>query len=213
MKNMGKELCFHYVDGLINERPKNYHCPLADSLVINENGNILPCCAIDDRSLGKVLEYTGSDIIEKKKDMEFCTECRELGADYWVTNPLVPEFEKRKIVDLHMEEIMLHGESDYVLFGAGKDGKYMADFLRKRKGKIRYFIDNDLKKQGTTIDGIHVKSVSDLTYDKDKAVILITSERYKNQIKSMLLDLGKKEREDFYYYEDFLEQYLIENMK
>lgn len=213
LKEMGKELCFHYVDGLIKKRPKSFHCPLMDSLDINENGELLPCCAIDDRPLGKILDYGKSDIANKKKNMNFCEECRNSGFDYWVTNPLVPEMEKKKLLEVFEQKITQFGDKEFILFGAGKDGRYMANFLRTRKGKIRCFIDNNIEKYGAVVDGIDVKSPEELCHVSDISLILITSQRYKNQIKNVLLAMGKKENEDFYYFEDILEQYLIENMK
>lgn len=51
--------------------------------------------------------------------------------------------------------------SDIVIWGAGKNGKILADYFRKRNINIKFFIDSDCRKAGHEINGVKV-------YGKDK---------------------------------------------
>lgn len=70
-----------------------------------------------------------------------------------------------------------------VIFGAGKAGESAFENLRENYDIVS-FIDNDVEKQGTTLLGLPIHSVTDV--QNDGSVILIASEFFE-QIRSQLL--------------------------
>lgn len=91
LKEMGKELCFHYVQELMEEKPSDFFCPLLKQLNIDENGNLLPCCAPEDENLGFILNHTKESIEEARRKSKSCGICRDfdLKGAYWITHPLI----------------------------------------------------------------------------------------------------------------------------
>jgi hypothetical protein len=71
-----------------------------------------------------------------------------------------------------------------VIFGAGKAGESALANLRSSYNIIA-FVDNDIKKQGLTLNGLPICSVKDIEHDD--AMIFIASEFFE-QIKSQLMD-------------------------
>ena len=77
-----------------------------------------------------------------------------------------------------------------IVFGVGRASRELTEnFLRGRE--IAYFLDNDKKKQGTDINGIPVKSPSELTEDiYMQSIVLITSTAYMDEIAEQLNQIG-----------------------
>ena len=46
LKDISKDLLLYYVDDMLRDRPAEYRCPQFDMLTINENCDVLTCCAI-----------------------------------------------------------------------------------------------------------------------------------------------------------------------
>lgn len=60
----------------------------------------------------------------------------------------------------------------YVLFGAGRNGKEALNIIEKQD--IEYFVDNDINKRGTDIDGIPVYYYPEKQQEMKKCNIVIT---------------------------------------
>lgn len=69
---------------------KNYHCPSWDSLVIDETGQLLLCCAVtrfdSDYVSGNILEMSANDIWKIKSNNKLCSECVSSGIAPWLFN-------------------------------------------------------------------------------------------------------------------------------
>lgn len=202
LKDMGKELCFHYLDSLIKQRPQEYQCKLLDSLVIDENARIVPCCAVQDEILGDLLKCTKEDIEKLKKEIKSCAKCKEIGLDYWSVNPPTLLMQTCEYLDTNCTSLFLN--QNYVIFGAGEEGKKASKHLKKHGGVVHYFIDSDSCKQGKSLEGIPIKSLEDYIKDDKKLVVLIGSDRYKEEMKKVLVKENKIENQDFYYYKDLI---------
>ena len=66
-------------------------------------------------------------------------------------------------------------DEEYIVYGAGLMGRLILDILRESHKRVLFFIDNDEKKQGTTIDGVRVSCISEII--KYPHVKVITSNR------------------------------------
>jgi len=88
----------------------------------------------------------------------------------------------------------------YVLFGAGINGKAMADILSSEK--IEFIIDNNESKNGTYYKEIPIYSYT-FAKDKlkDKVIVISVSDKYKNEIVAQLTNDGYT---DVKFYSDIL---------
>lgn len=82
MKEVSKELLFHYYDKLVEEMPDNYNCPQNERLFINSCGNVLPCACATDDVLGNIYDMTYEDIVSKKNSYYRCEPCLASGQAY-----------------------------------------------------------------------------------------------------------------------------------
>lgn len=73
------------------------------------------------------------------------------------------------------ERIMDNLNKGIVLFGAGQNGRWCLDYLKRNNIKVNYFIDNSVKLQNTYIDNIPIISFNDYKNKHLDNVILITS--------------------------------------
>ena len=77
-----KELCAH--------RPSNYLCPQSRVLVIDENLNVLTCCAPKDEDYGSILNYdTTAELNASRSKAEKCEICQLCKADFWFNTPVM----------------------------------------------------------------------------------------------------------------------------
>ena len=76
------------------------------------------------------------------------------------------------------------------VFGAQRLGQLVLESLRRQGIWIQAFIDNDLKKQGTSLDSIPVQALSQIA-DKELPVVIATT-KYSNSIARQLEEQGFK---------------------
>lgn len=77
----------------------------------------------------------------------------------------------------------------YVLFGAGEYGKSCLELLGENK--VKCFVDNDPKKQGTYVENIRVLSCEEMIKEiVDEQVVITVAKPYYEQIKQQLEKLG-----------------------
>ena len=91
-----KDMFLNNVPMLIQKRPNDYRCPLENMLTIDTDTNMVLCCAGDIEMSGykfrSIYEFGAMEDLKKYRRNMFkckiCTECRALGADYWMNyNP------------------------------------------------------------------------------------------------------------------------------
>lgn len=74
-----------------------------------------------------------------------------------------------------------------ILFGAGNEGINALNFVPKEA--IKYFVDNDCKKWGTSLMGVEIMAPSKLMGEKS-SVYITTSWKYISEIKEQLISIG-----------------------
>ncbi|HWT73635.1 MAG TPA: hypothetical protein VN258_02805 [Mobilitalea sp.] len=72
------------------------------------------------------------------------------------------------------DESTLEKPSVWVIFGAGERGRQLFQILANQNILIDYYCDNDIKKQGTVIDGIPCMSINDLKLKKESYCIIVS---------------------------------------
>ena len=87
---------FHWQKKWIPEKA-GFDCPQYQYLVIDEQGNLLPCCqvpkGIPSFTFGNLAREHFSDIIEKQRSLPVCIECSQSGmARFWNSALVVPDF-------------------------------------------------------------------------------------------------------------------------
>jgi SAM-dependent methyltransferase len=83
------------------------------------------------------------------------------------------------------------------VFGTGSVAEHTIDVLKEYRIPVAYFIDNELSKQGQTIQGITVKSPGVLAEDQNESLYILVASSYYGEIKHQLLDLGLREGSQF----------------
>lgn len=82
-------------------------------------------------------------------------------------------------------------KEEFVLFGAGGEGKWMAEYICSEKSKIAFFVDNDEKKRGLELCGVPIYFFEEKKSElKDYCVVISVSEKYMDEIKKQLLETG-----------------------
>lgn len=86
------------------------------------------------------------------------------------------------------------------IFGAGKGGMNSYKLLKKLGYTVSGFIDNNLRKEQVEIEGKTIQLPEILEAGRD--FVIISTARYKSDIKKQLLDQGFKENYDFCAYDE-----------
>jgi len=76
-----------------------------------------------------------------------------------------------------------------LLYGAGFLGKWACSYLQDKGASVKYFVDRDEKKWGTTIEGVEVISPTDKRVE-ETPYMLITVRYFVKDIESMYKDKG-----------------------
>lgn len=108
-----RELILYYIDEDLIRKPEGYKCPqITDILTIDENCNVLTCCAVEKGeeyySIGNLFSLSSEDIRQLKNNQMICTECSKLGIDYLIHNiHIIPseEYDNSNICNSHPEPI------------------------------------------------------------------------------------------------------------
>jgi pyruvate-formate lyase-activating enzyme len=89
MLKVSKELLLFYVDDLIAQMPQGYRCPQFDMLSIDENCNVINCCAAPKDSPDYVVSECSNlrlDALDQRHKTSLCQECMSTKLAYWVHN-------------------------------------------------------------------------------------------------------------------------------
>lgn len=82
-------------------------------------------------------------------------------------------------------------ESNFVIFGAGNNGKKCYKFLKQNKKQVAFFVDNDAAKWGTNIDGLPVRQPIEIKkLSPERTKIVITCTKKISEIALQLLNMG-----------------------
>lgn len=82
MKEVSKEIFFHYYDRLLEEMPYDYECPQNERIFLDTEGRVIPCACATEDTLGDIFEMTLSDIKDKKREYYRCEDCLKSGQAY-----------------------------------------------------------------------------------------------------------------------------------
>lgn len=90
-----------------------------------------------------------------------------------------------------------------VLFGSGKNGRFVLNYLTAHEVCVECFTDNNMSKWGTRIDGVEVKAPQDISYEEVDALIITPYERmFVDAIHEQLAGLGA-DQNSFVDYKDY----------
>lgn len=108
-------------------------------------------------------------------------------------------------VEQYAKELMLNQNTQkkYYIFGAGFLGKSVASVLQFY-GCMTLFIDNDVAKQRSKVDGIGVISLEDYLHIKDGQIVVAVSVRNSHVIIKQLENHSLQHEKDFWMYDEFV---------
>lgn len=90
-----------------------------------------------------------------------------------------------------------------VLFGSGRNGRFVLNYLTAHKVFVECFADNNKSKWGTQIDGVGVKAPQDINYKEVDALIITPYEgMFVDAIHEQLTGLGA-DQNSFVDYKDY----------
>jgi hypothetical protein len=81
----------------------------------------------------------------------------------------------------------MRADNPVVIFGAGAGGRRAAAYCRRAR-PIQFFADNDVRKHGTRVDGIDVRSPQDILDSPDVTVVVASI--YADEIFQQLVTIG-----------------------
>lgn len=96
----------------------------------------------------------------------------------------------------------------FYLFGAGDYGRQFAHIMRDEI-KLVAFIDNNERKQGTSIEGLPCVALSAVEKNEETAIILTVSQMQRGEIIQQLVQAGWIRDLDFFIIEEFLSVYHV----
>uniref|UniRef100_UPI0006D10F3A hypothetical protein n=1 Tax=Clostridium sp. NkU-1 TaxID=1095009 RepID=UPI0006D10F3A len=82
--------------------------------------------------------------------------------------------ELKRILNTYFDKKHMDSEIVFVIFGAGIRGQRLFDMLKKNDVDVKFFCDNDIRKQGGVICGIPVVGIEQLVGNKDNYHILVS---------------------------------------
>ena len=97
---------------------------------------------------------------------------------------------------------MRNGQKKYYIFGAGFYGKELLQILREYEFTA-VFIDNNVEKQNSKIEGVDVISLDHFLKKKDGIIVIAASEGNRLEIVEQLESKSLKHGVDFWLYEEF----------
>ncbi len=138
----------------------------------------------------------------------YVEECERHG--YCIKDKSPDSFEEYVIQNNVVDKLE---NENYVLFGAGNNGRKCLNAFRNCKNKIKYFVDNDKEKWGKEIDGVGICQVDKLKSSFDKVCVIVDVQMDKRaSIFRQLEKIGLRLGEDYMSWERLLiDLYQIEN--
>lgn len=88
------EICLHYLKKRLDEVPADFQCRLRKILTLDERGNLVLCCAADQKIdgyvLGDIFSFSCVDEVESRLNTAMlenisCKECHSKRIDAWLT--------------------------------------------------------------------------------------------------------------------------------
>lgn len=180
-------------------RPANYICPQFERLSIDENSNVLMCCAMEKACgeqglVGNLFDMDLIEIQKKRNGMEICNECSSLSIDYIAQSPVgIIEFlrfygDLFNIVDFDTAKEVVDG--DIYIYGTGETADSLFNtFLQSKSFNVKGVVYSSSIDGDSVFNGFPVDNPNVL-HKKSEAKILIASlsEKSINEIQFMLRD-------------------------
>ena len=103
--------------------------------------------------------------------------------------------------------------TEYYIFGASNEGRTTAMLLRKKRLKIKVFLDNDVTKHGLTVDEILVEGPEFIAGNRDwtDKKILLASSAYRQELIDQMKKMSIPDSA-WLYYKDFFYQNVGDGM-
>lgn len=148
-------------------------------LTIDHRGNLLTCCDPDvntEITIGNFLELTEDEIFAKKLDFSFCKRCQKLGLH--VQFPFASFMDKatsnKQIIDFLQKRLPheLYARKRIYMFGVNQFSGLIAQLLRLQGYSVAGLIDEDPKKQNSTLHGFTVYSLESVWDDLPGSVVI-----------------------------------------
>lgn len=202
--DVSENLFSYYIPDILKKRPLNYRCPQLDMLVIDEHGDVLPCCGVIEEKLGNIMDLTLLEVIQHKENAQSCKKCRAIGGDYFGNAIVKPKRSNYSSLNEYLRDISVKQLFDVnrptVLYGCGVDGE---NALRKLTDKgVSFAFAVDKKNYGKNFFALSVKNPSEIKEYKDRPFIIIGSSDYATEITDILIDYGYRPYVDFCHYSD-----------
>lgn len=96
----------------------------------------------------------------------------------------------------------------FFLFGAGDYGNQFLNIFEKEI-QIDGYIDNDISKQGTEINGKYCYALENVKLNPEEGIIVTMSQYARVQPMEQLRRLGYKKNEDYFIIEEFISVYYV----
>ncbi len=84
---------------------------------------------------------------------------------------------------------VLAGQANIVLFGCGKEGKWVLEELRRRAIPVRYFCDNDPKLWGQRWKGVEIVAPHSLK-SMEAAIFISANQQNFGEIQAQLAEMN-----------------------
>lgn len=102
----------------------------------------------------------------------------------------------------------IHEKKSFYLFGAGDYGNLFFKMFHQQLEIIGY-IDNDICKQGKSVNGIPCYNLSELKIGDEQGIILTMSQMARGDVITQLIKRGYVEDVDFWVIEEFISVYYV----
>lgn len=80
---------------------------------------------------------------------------------------------------------------NYIIFGAGHQGKKCYELLKRDNGHISFFVDNDAVKWGNSIEGIPIRCPAEIKKtNPEHTIIVIACAKGEQDIKQQMIQVG-----------------------
>ncbi|ADK84400.1 Radical SAM domain protein [Desulfarculus baarsii DSM 2075] len=196
LKDVSRDLIFHYVDEVAARMPADYRCPYHDALLIDDDFQVLTCCLVtpemENYSIGNLFDLDLERMRELKVSQPICAECYRLAAPYLVNNRPYP-----KLVDeLDLRLDSYDPARPLYVWGAKRMGVEAAARLRAMGLEPAGFIEDDDDAPAVAIDPAALHGVGVLEAGGARPFVVVASEYMHPKIQA-LQRMGYRPRQDY----------------
>lgn len=203
LKKASQELFLGNIEKTISMRMSDFVCEFFNMLLIDLDGGLKTCCQIRKGdigySYGNIFNISAEEVFKRRTTQHICKECQDRGMDYYLSvytlfNLSVCNTGQSADSQTHnsLENFLQKNiGNEIVLFGAGKFGIRVFEYLTNKNVKVDFFCDNNILKIGKRISGIQVITPQDMLKQCTSPRVIITTVNHR-QVMSQLSQLGAR---------------------